>query len=336
MNKYVYVKGMHGMGDNIHQRALIRQWLKKYDTVYLESSWVSIYWDLLPFGLKIVRKGTTLRTQMANADREAKLFENMLGRERHMANTRQVWYPPADVRSCGGVLAAMCKNTGLSYEQADFSLPIKQEWFDRVDELIETFKTDKPILFYRPLVDRPRDWGGCEARNPCPIAYHSVFFELRRYFYVVSIADLKDGYEWITSHPEKVDKEFHKGELPFEMLAALAARSAMILCSPGFAVVLGQSVGTPVCCLFGTYEMAYSFSGGSKLKPPAKFLGIEPVQPRDSFNHDRTHSKSIDILAAQNAARAFARTAIALRAEKYGTGAAGVSGTSEVHESGRT
>lgn len=326
------VTGMHGMGDNIHQRALIRQWLKQYDEVYLQSSWVSIYWDLLPFGLKIVRKPTGLRTQADNAVRESKLFVRAPATlVRHQK--RNIWYTPADVRERGGVLAAMCKATQLDYDQADFSLPIKREWLEAADTLIATFNTDKPILFYRPLVDRPRDWTGCEARNPDHVAYHSVFFELRRLFYVVSIADLKDNYEWIVGVHEKADKEFHRGELKFEMLAALAYRSAMILCSPGFAVVLGQAVGTPVCCLFGTYERAYSFSAGAKLPTPAPFLGIEPVNPKDSFTHDRTHSKAIDILSAQNAARDFAKAIIASRYATEHRSATIVPGTTPVHES---
>jgi hypothetical protein len=66
--------------------------------------------------------------------------------------------------------------------------------------------------------------------------------------------------------------------------------------------VLAQSVGTPVVCVFGGYERAYSFSGGARFAP---YLGIEPIHPRDDFRHEPHHDKSIDIPAAIDRLTAF-------------------------------
>jgi hypothetical protein len=37
----LHLIGHHGLGDNLHQRALIRQLMEKYD-VWLDTSWVSL------------------------------------------------------------------------------------------------------------------------------------------------------------------------------------------------------------------------------------------------------------------------------------------------------
>ncbi|MBZ9921906.1 hypothetical protein LB579_29895, partial [Mesorhizobium sp. BR1-1-7] len=69
----LFIRGMHGLGDNLHQRAVIRQLMPRFD-VYLESSWIAPYHDLIADGLKVLHKRTVLRTQSKNADRERNLF----------------------------------------------------------------------------------------------------------------------------------------------------------------------------------------------------------------------------------------------------------------------
>lgn len=283
---------MHGLGDNLHQRALLRQLIGRHE-LYLESSWIAPYVDLVGQGLRIIRKSTPLRTQSKNADREAASF--WTGKPPAGIPHMQVWYEPAEVRRHGSVLAAMCQKTGCDYAAADFRLPVPDAWLRRADALIASFKTDKPILIYRPLVERT-EWGGCAARNPDAAGYAELFESIRDRFFVVSLADLVDRVEWIVGAPISADISFHKGELEFELLAGLFARAALTFCSPGFAVILSQAVGTPVICTFGRYERAYSFSAGARFSPT---LGIEPIKPCDNFVHDDSHDKTIDLNAAK-------------------------------------
>ena len=57
------IDGMYGIGDNIHQRAVMRDLLKTYQ-VYLIGPHFSAYWDLVErHGLKVVFKPTKLRAQ---------------------------------------------------------------------------------------------------------------------------------------------------------------------------------------------------------------------------------------------------------------------------------
>jgi hypothetical protein len=115
---------MFGLGDNLHIRAIVRQLMQRYD-VTLETCWVAPFHDLIAQGLRVVNKPTSLRTQAKNAKREASLFSKSrpVG-----AHTRKVWYSPQEVRDNRGVLSAMCRNCDVSYDKADFRLPVKPEW----------------------------------------------------------------------------------------------------------------------------------------------------------------------------------------------------------------
>jgi hypothetical protein len=302
MLKPLLIKGLHGLGDNLHQRALIRQLITKRD-VYLESSWVAPYHDLLDQGLKVIRAPIPLYAQTKNAQREAARF--YCGELPIDLPEATVWYRPEDVRLHRGVLAAMCAGAGVDYTRADFRLPVPDAWLAKADALIEQWRPTKPIMVVRPLVERA-EWDGCAARNPDHAAYAAILASIHQRFFIVMLADLQDGIEWMVGQRIRADVALLKGELTFEVMAALFARAALVYCSPGFAVVLAQAVGTPVICVFGHYERAYSFSGGARFTP---YLGIEPIHPRDDFSHADNGDKRIDLALAIHRARPFANHA---------------------------
>ncbi len=283
----LFVEGMHGLGDNLHQRSVIRQLMEKYE-VWLETPWPCLYHDMP--GLRLVSRGSRLRTQAKNAARESDRFTS----EQPPAGARRlvVSYPPESVRRHGSVLAAMSAQCGVPV--GDFRLPVPESWLARADSLIEQWNPDKPILIYRPLVER-KEWGGCRNRNPMVSAYAELFQRIRDRFFVVSVADLAPGREWMVSRPVDADVTFHAGELDIEILAALTARAAMVYTAPGFALVLAQAVGTPVVGVFGGYEKSSSFSAGAAYTPT---LRIDTIKPCDCFSHSHRCEKRIDMPSA--------------------------------------
>lgn len=284
MLRPLIVQGMHGAGDNLHQRAVIRELMRDHE-VWLETSWPCLYWDMPE--LKLVGRGTRLRTQLKNAAREQDRFT----RQAPPRGSRSVmiWYRPADVRNCGSVLKAMMKSAGVT--NADFRLPVREDWLSRADELLAKLAPTKPVMFFRPLVERA-EWTGCATRNPDHRAWSELYAAIRDRFYVISIADVVPKVEWLAGPKLDADAEFHAGELDFELLIGLAKRSALIFSSPGFAVVLGQAVGTPGVTVFGGYEDARSFSSGAAYAP---WLAIEPIKPCPCFTHGHGCNKTIDM-----------------------------------------
>lgn len=277
---------MQGLGDNLHQRAIVRQLMQR-NTVYLDTPWPSIYHDLVGPKLQLVRPvATTLRTQAKNVRRELGKYQlDKFPRQVQMVRT---WYTGDDVRKHGSILAAMLANSGCQLEGSDFRLPIPDAWRAPV------WHTDKPLMLYRPLVMRT-EWQGCAGRNPQFAAYREIFDAIREQFYVVSVADLVPGKEWLADGPVRADLELHSGELTFEALAALAKRSALVFCSAGFAPLLAQAVGTPVICVFGGHESSMTIKDGARFAPT---LGIDPIVPCNCFDHKHAHRKEIDIPAA--------------------------------------
>lgn len=291
MARPLYIVGMHGLGDNLHQRSIVRAYLAKGREVWLETPWPQVYHDLVGPRLKLVNKGSSLRTQAKNAHANRAAFTRQTP-PRSLDVLRQN-YPPDVVRAEGSVLGAMSKVAGVPV--GDFRLPIPKAWRDKADAWIRRWKPDKPLMIYRPLVERT-EWGGCAARNPDAESYMQLVDSIERDFFVVSVADLVPGKEWLAPGPGQAwDAICHHGELDFETLAALTEMAALVFCSPGFAAVLGQAVGTPTVVVSGGYEDGTSFSAGAALTPT---LAIAPINACNCFKHDHDCDKEIDMVQA--------------------------------------
>jgi hypothetical protein len=275
--------------------SLVRQKMEK-GKVILSTPWPCIYHDLVGERLKLAHRVTTLRTQAKNVVREASRYD-LPGLPLTRVQQR-IWYAGADVRQHGSILAAILANTGCSLATADFSLPVLPAWHLRLEQRLAGWDGRLPILVYRPLVERT-EWFGCRGRNPDFDAYYKIFQALRPYFFVVSVADLVPGREWLVGRPVLTDAEFHRGELTFEDMAALFRLASLVYASPGFAPLLAQAVGTPGVCVFGGHESSMTIKDGARHAPT---LGIDPIEPCDCFDHKHDHQKAIDI------PRAIART----------------------------
>lgn len=322
------IEGMQGLGDNLHQRAAIRQLANRHN-IWLETPWPCVYHDLVGPHLHLIDKGSRLRTQSKNAYRERAAFSRVAVPPG--ARALKVWYTHEGIKK-SGFLGAMMDYCGCAIETADFRLPIPMVWRSEAEALLNGLDPGKPIMIYRPLVER-NEWNGCAARNPDHAAYADLFASIRNRFFVVSIADLVPGQEWIVGRAIEADATYHAGELDFETLAALTARAALMFCSPGFAIALSQAVGTPAVCIFGGHENSRHYVDGARFAP---FLGIDPIEPCECFSKNHKCRKTIDMPAALRKLREFvdataARDTVLARypADRLG----GV--TAALHESGR-
>lgn len=295
---------MQGLGDNLHQRAVIRQLLRKVDKIWLKTSWPTLYHDMGD-RLVLVPSDTELRTQAKNVIRQMRMFgakELPPG-----VPALRVRYSPDLVRQCGSVLGAMLTHCKLDPADDDFRLPVPWSWVKEALAVVLCQPIPKPVLLYRPLVDR-REWGGGRARNADMRSYHELLMSIRDRFFVISVADLVPGQEWITSVDVHADLELHHGELSVEALIGLTKLSTMVYSGSGFAAIIGQAVGTPTVTVFGGYEKSASFSPGAKRSP---YLGIDPINPCWCFSHDHNCDKRIDLVAATRRLKEFTDVAIA-------------------------
>lgn len=274
----LYVRGMHGIGDNLHQRAVMRV-LKQTCSVTLESSWHSLYHDLIDADFRVVGRVVNLRTQQKNADREKHMFAPTPPHH-HVTNSIRLSYTAGAIQQTksGTITEVLFNAAGLSgrFPDADFRLPLKQEWLDEADRIMASWSTGgKPVLIYRPLCTRP-EWLGSRVRNARVDQYRTIASRLHERFFVVSVADLALGKEWIEGEEFPADLKYHGGEFVIEILAAIMHRSDLVLTSGGFAAMLGPAVETPTISVLGGYEPAGWCADGAKFSP---YLAIDPVTP---------------------------------------------------------
>lgn len=291
----VVITGMYGIGDNLHQRAVLRE-LMKAGSVTLEGFYPSIVRDLVAAGMQFVTLAGRLPPRIKDGEAEASATEKM---PRHAARTR-LTYSPAAIHAHGSILAAQFASVGLKMpERPDFSLPVPNAWRERLRS--RGLALGKPLLVYRPVVLN-KVWEA-PSRSPDVRAYAELFAAIRERFFVVSVADLNQQ-EWIVSEPVQADLTLHNGELSFEELAALFAEADLVFCNPGFTPVLAQAVGTPSIIVYGGNEsFRTTNSVGAHLAPT---LAVEPDRPCEC--HDRNHDcdKRITLAPALERVREFA------------------------------
>lgn len=287
----VLIRGHHGLGDNLHQRAIVRHFLAEGNDVWIETPWPSVYHDM---PVRCVPKLSTLRTQTKNLERERGKFS--VGPVPRDTRVIQLRYDGNSVRASGSVLG------GMGYS-GDFRLPVPDAWEDDACGYLARAGYDfsKPLMLFRPLTERAEN-PFSRQRNPDADAYRALFESIRSDYFVVSVADLEPRKEWLVDDAVDANATFHHGELTFEALAGLAFISNMVFCSPGFATILAQAVETPCVTVFGGYERGYSFSAGARWSP---YLAIEPVNPCDCFDMGHLCNKRVDLDAARAALDAF-------------------------------
>lgn len=278
----ILIRGMWGIGDNIHQRAVLRELMKKHD-VWLDACCVSMFHDLAAQGMHIVPRphGTGAAARVRDA-RERGQFEGLPNVHVPPAATerrRHIGYDKHSIKAYGSILAAQFASVGLSMPSTpDFSLVVPQSWKDKALQFINRVPLEvrkKPLLVYRPIVLN-KGWE-CPARAPDPIAYDKLFRRIKDRFYVVGVANCYPGYEWTSGPQPALDLDLTHGELDFEGMAGLFAHATMVFANPGFAPVLAQAVGTPVVIVYGGNEcFADTNIVGAHLAPT---LAIEPDKP---------------------------------------------------------
>jgi hypothetical protein len=238
--------------------------------VWLYTSWPVLNYDLMQQGLKCVRMNSPLWTQAKNEAREAtKFVKAPTGVE-----TTQLKYwtrLPTHMDVTSTVLDAIFRSAGLTLEDDDtFEIPVPFEWQFRLDDLLEQQGwRGQPMLVYRPLTKRPEARMN-DGRNPDPQVYHDCLAQIREQFFVVSVADLLPGREWIVGPQVQAEATFHGG-LPIELLVALFARASLAYVAAGFGAILSPAVKTPVISVVGNEPV-----GWLNCSRTVPYLGIAP------------------------------------------------------------
>lgn len=299
----LHVVGMFGIGDNLHQRAVIIELMKSYE-VWLETCHVWIYQDLLERGLHLMLRPTQLWMHLQNIATEQALYPRIYDNTPPKgAKQINIWYLKKEIDRTGSILATMHFAAGLDGTKPDFTLPIRREWqTPRVDRIVgQARDSGKPVLIYRPIVLR-KEWDS-HLRNPDPAAYAELYRSVREDFYVISIASLKPDVEWIVGGEQPADLKIHDGSLQMWEMGAVFSEADVVFANAGMAPVLAQAVRTPSIVVYGGRESFRTTQrAGAHLAPT---LGIDPINPCDCHSHSHACDKRIDVKAALPRIRAF-------------------------------
>lgn len=306
--------GMFGIGDCLHQRAVLRWLLQHYD-VWLETCHVWLHHDLIAENeLKLILRPTSLHMHAQNIMQEQRLHPNVYRTAREIprgAHQIRNWYHKHEIDVHGSILETMCAVSGTPKENPDFRLPIKPEWAERARTIITSIKKgdDRPLMIYRPIVLR-KEWDG-KMRNPDPAAYEEFYASVREKFFTVSIASLRQNIEWIIGNEQLADYKIHDGSLEMWVMAAIFAQADVVFCNAGMAPVLAQAVGTPSVVVYGGRESFRTTQrAGAHLAPT---LGIDPINTCDCHSHTHNCDKRINVEASLPRIRDFLHENVVVR-----------------------
>lgn len=234
MTRPLYVQGMRGLGDGIFQRPFIRA-ANEQRMVYLETPWPELYADLP--NVFPVKAATTLRTQAKNAARQPD----------------SVWHPAPS--RCDRVVMGYGTRElarGSIVQALEAKLPLRGApfIFDLPPAPVGTTKGGHPYVIVRPVTLR-REWAN-PARNPDPSALFKVCQWLQDAgFWVVLVADLKEGEEHVVGPLPPHDAAFLAGEKNVVDLMAMVRGAAAVVGGVGWIVPMAIAAGTPLFVLQG-------------------------------------------------------------------------------------
>jgi len=233
MTRPLYVEGMHGLGDNIMQRALIRRLAASEPEIFLRTPWPELYADLP--NVWPVRSQTSLRTQAQNERRSRAEWVSRPAR----ARVKRVRYGDRPEP----MMASMERHLGLEHQVG----PILMDLPPLPTVTVRTL--GMPIALVRPVTIR-REWQN-ESRNPLPEYVNRAAERLARTHFVIAIADLADGEEWLAGPLPVCDMTLLRGELTAMEALALLAQARVVVGGVGWIVPAALAAGTPAFIYLG-------------------------------------------------------------------------------------
>lgn len=256
------LQGMYGLGDNLYQRAVIRE----MGAVDLITPWPQLYVDL---PVRCIRPRTDLRTQAKNAARPdlAPMWSPSPAGER----VKRIGYG-AD----GSILASFCRSAGIAPAHLDMGGPPTPP------------VGIEPYVVVRPATVR-REWRA-DARNPDPKYLAEAAAAVREAGYtVISVADLSPGAEWALDPLPPADIVYHSGELTVEYLLALVAGAAGVIGGVGWLLPAALAYRVPMLLVYGGWGKS---NGPQRIFDPRVDRSMITEAKPDNFCmcDDRAHS----------------------------------------------
>lgn len=239
--KIQHVTGMFGLGDNIFQRAIVRE----MGPIHLVTSWPQLYTDLK--NVECIPASTTLRTQSKNL-------------ARHWP-----WAVPArryDTRMRIGYDA----NAGTLLERYLFSARMDMQrpiTFDLPSVWpYVNIRADRPFVLVRPATVR-KEWHAA-SRNPRPEYIAQAALSAKQNgFTVICVADLVPGEEELVGPMPYYDTGYLNGELRVEDLMWAVQHAAGVIGGVGWLLPAALAYRTPMLCVWG---------GWGRMNGPARVL----------------------------------------------------------------
>lgn len=225
---------MLGLGDNIMQRPFVRAAAGRGGKVYLDTPWPELYADLP--GVLPVRSKTRLRTQAKN-ERASAIRWN---------------YPPASIPLRRLAYGAAAMEQMNIYQALESCLPLDGAPFVLDLPPLPTVGLDtggRPLAVIRPVTER-KEWLN-PARNPRPEYVAELAARLALTHYVVCIADLEEGQEWLMGDLPFCDQALIRGELSTMEALALVAQADMVVGGVGWIVPAALAAGRPAFIVLG-------------------------------------------------------------------------------------
>lgn len=218
----MFFDGMQGLGDNIYQRAVIREIPGRH---HLITSWPQLYADL---PVDCVKPQTNLRTQIKNIERA-----DLRWSKPPHGSARRVHYVGRE----GTMLAGLCEAFGVSPDRITFDGPP-----------VESISRE-PYIVVRPATVRA-EWRA-DARNPLPEYIDRACRALESRFRIVSVADLANRAEWLAGPAPYAHERYHAGELTTEHLLGLVAGAAGAIGGVGWLVPAAVAYRVPMLLIYG-------------------------------------------------------------------------------------
>lgn len=226
---------MMGLGDNIMQRPFVRAAWARSPVVYLQTPWPELYSDMP--GLRFVRSQSRLRTQAKN-ERAARV-------NWHLAPSGQrVTFAYGTSGHSQGLSIQECMEAALPLGSQPFIWTLPQT--GRVP-FLDT--GGRPIALIRPVTERA-EWHNA-SRSPRPEYVNAIAARLMDTHYVVAVADLEPGKEWLVGEMPLCDRAFLKGELSVVNLLALMRAADVTVGGVGWIVPAALAMGSRAFIVLG-------------------------------------------------------------------------------------